>query len=137
MLVTFISEFEIAQNLLQVVPSFGPLWSVKYLNFWPKATYLDSSSYFSGNLNYVLSTRRIQIPIFLDSSSWTPISPTPRKKSAFETWVSAHQVRRICLCREYTSSNKIILLVLTIFHYMIIASQGLKCLWVFLKSAAI
>ena len=89
------------------------------------------------NLNYVLSTRRIQIPTFLDSSSWTPISPTPRKKSAFETWVLAHQVRRICLYREYASSNKIILLVLTIFHYMIIASQGLKCLWVFLKSAAI
>ena len=27
--------------------SFGPFWSVKYLNFWPKATDSDSSSHFS------------------------------------------------------------------------------------------
>ena len=28
---------------------FGPFWSVKYLNFSPKATDLDSSKYFSRN----------------------------------------------------------------------------------------
>ena len=28
-------------------PAFGPFWPVKYLNFWPEATNLDSSSYFS------------------------------------------------------------------------------------------
>ena len=36
--VTFISEFENTQNSFSCGPPFGQLWSVKYLNFWPKAT---------------------------------------------------------------------------------------------------
>ena len=32
----FISEFENAQNSFSCSPPFGPFWSVKYLNFWPK-----------------------------------------------------------------------------------------------------
>ena len=46
--VTFISEFENTQNAFPFGPPFGPFWSVKYLNFWPEATDLDSLSYFSG-----------------------------------------------------------------------------------------
>ena len=44
--VTFISEFENTQNSFSCGPLFGPLWSVKYLNFCPKATDSDSASYF-------------------------------------------------------------------------------------------
>ena len=55
------------------------IYSFCYTYFLPRATDSDSSSYFSRkqtpevtkNLYYVLSTRRIQIPIFLGSSSWT------------------------------------------------------------------
>ena len=42
--VTFISEFKNTQNSC---PIFGPFWPVKSLDFWPEATNLDSSSYFS------------------------------------------------------------------------------------------
>ena len=42
-----ISEFGNTQNSLSCSPFFGPFWSVEYLNFWPKATDSDSSSYFS------------------------------------------------------------------------------------------
>ena len=45
--VTFISEFENTQNSFSFGPPYGPFWSVKYLNFWPKATNSDSSSHFS------------------------------------------------------------------------------------------
>ena len=59
---------------------FGQFWSLKYLNFSPKATDSDSSSYFSRKytlrllkifISYVLSTRQSQIPIILGSRSWT------------------------------------------------------------------
>ena len=46
-IVIFISEFENTRNLLLCGPPFGPFWSVKYLNFWPKATDSDSSSQLS------------------------------------------------------------------------------------------
>ena len=42
--VIFISEFENTQNSFSCGAPFGPFWSVKYLNFWPKATNSDSSS---------------------------------------------------------------------------------------------
>ena len=42
--VTFISEFENTQNSGSCGPPLGPFWSVKYLNFYPKATNLDTSS---------------------------------------------------------------------------------------------
>ena len=45
--VIFISEFENAQNSFSCGPPFRLFWSVKYLNFWPKATDSDSSSHFS------------------------------------------------------------------------------------------
>ena len=45
--VTFISEFENTQNSFSCGLPFGPFWSVKYLNFSPKATDSDSSLYFS------------------------------------------------------------------------------------------
>ena len=45
--VIFISEFEKAQNSFSCGLPVGPFWSVKYLNFWPKATNWDSSSHFS------------------------------------------------------------------------------------------
>ena len=76
----FFSEFESTQNSFSCGPPFGSSWSVKYLNFWPRATDSDSSSHFfletrhpevTKNLYYVLSTQRSQIPIFLGSSSWT------------------------------------------------------------------
>ena len=41
--VAFISEFENTQNLFSCGP-FSRFWSVKYINFWPKAT----NSAFSG-----------------------------------------------------------------------------------------
>ena len=80
MFVTFISEFDNTQNSFSCGTPFGLFWSVKYLFFWPKATNLDSSSYFSrkqtswGYLKSILCfahPRRIQIPIFVGSSSWT------------------------------------------------------------------
>ena len=40
--VIFISEFENTQNSFSCGPPFGLFWSVKYLNFWPKATHSDS-----------------------------------------------------------------------------------------------
>ena len=43
---TFISEFKNTQNSFPCGAPFGPFWSVKYI-FWPKATNLDGSSYFS------------------------------------------------------------------------------------------
>ena len=46
MFVILISEFENTQNSFSCGPSFGLLWSVKYLNIWPKATDWGSSSYF-------------------------------------------------------------------------------------------
>ena len=46
LLVTFTSEFKNIQNSFSCAPRFGPFCSVKYLNFWPKATDLDSSPYF-------------------------------------------------------------------------------------------
>ena len=46
LLVTFISEFENTQNSFPCGSPFGPFWSVKYINFWSKATDSDSSSYF-------------------------------------------------------------------------------------------
>ena len=59
-------------KLLSCGPPFGPFWSVKYLNFWPKATDLDRSPYFpesrhpevTKNLYYVLPTCQNQILIF-------------------------------------------------------------------------
>ena len=42
-----ISKFENTQNYFSPGPHFGPFWSVKPLNFWPKATDSDSLSYFS------------------------------------------------------------------------------------------
>ena len=45
--VIFISEFENTQNSFLCRPPFGSFWSVKYLNFWPKATDSASSSHFS------------------------------------------------------------------------------------------
>ena len=45
--VIFISEFENTQNSFLYGPPFGPFSSVKYLNFWPKATDSDSSAHFS------------------------------------------------------------------------------------------
>ena len=44
--VTFISEIENTQNSFSN-SLLGLLWSAKYLPFLPKATDLDSSSYFS------------------------------------------------------------------------------------------
>ena len=47
--VTFISEFENTQNSFSCgSPPYGPFWSEKYHNFCPKATDLESSSYFKG-----------------------------------------------------------------------------------------
>ena len=40
--VTFISEFESTQNLFS-----SGIWSVEYLNIWPKATDSESWSYLS------------------------------------------------------------------------------------------
>ena len=40
------SEFENTQNSFSCSPSFGPFWSVKYLNFGPKATNSESSLHF-------------------------------------------------------------------------------------------
>ena len=45
--VTLISEFENIQNSFSYDLPFAPFWSVKYLNFWPKATDSVSLSYFS------------------------------------------------------------------------------------------
>ena len=45
--VIFITEFENTQNLFLCGPPFGPFWSVKYQNFWPKASDSEISSYFS------------------------------------------------------------------------------------------
>ena len=76
--VKFISEFENTKTHFQF-HYFGPFWSVKYLNFLPKATDLDSSSYFFQKVD-TLRLLKIcimfclpadQIPIFLGSSSWT------------------------------------------------------------------
>ena len=78
--VTFISEFENTQNSFSCVFPFDPFRSVKYLKFWPKATNLYDSSYFSRketswgyqkSILCFLSTRQSQIPIFLGPSSWT------------------------------------------------------------------
>ena len=41
--VIFISKFENDQNWFSCGLPVGPFWSVKYLNFWPKATNWDSS----------------------------------------------------------------------------------------------
>ena len=43
----FISEFDNTENSFSCGAPFGPFWSIKYLNFWPKATDSDSSSHFS------------------------------------------------------------------------------------------
>ena len=40
---TSTSEFENTQNSFSCGLLFGPFWSVKYLNFWPKATDSDCS----------------------------------------------------------------------------------------------
>ena len=45
--VTFIFIFENSQNSFSFGPRFGLLWSVKYLNFWAKATNSANPSYFS------------------------------------------------------------------------------------------
>ena len=45
--VIFISEFEITQKSFSCGSLFGPFWSVKYLNFRPKATDSDSFSHLS------------------------------------------------------------------------------------------
>ena len=44
--VTFVPDFENTENSFSCGSLFGPFWSVKYFNFWPKATDSDSSSYF-------------------------------------------------------------------------------------------
>ena len=61
------------------IHQFGPFWSVKYLNFSPKATIWTAHHTFlkgrhsevTQNLYYVLSSCRSQITVFLGSSSWT------------------------------------------------------------------
>ena len=54
MFVRFISALENTQNsfLCGLPPLHGPFWSVKYINFWPKATDSGSSSYFSRKKRY-------------------------------------------------------------------------------------
>ena len=69
------------QHSFSYDPPFGPFWSVKYLNFWQKLsiqtvhhTFLESRrAVVTKNQYYVLSTHWSQIPIFLDSSSWTTL----------------------------------------------------------------
>ena len=45
--VILISEFENTENSFSCGAPFGPFWSIKYLNFWPKTTDSGSSSHFS------------------------------------------------------------------------------------------
>ena len=76
--VTFIFVFENSQNSFSCCPPFGRCWSVKYLNFGPKAIWTADHTFLESrhpeatkNPYYFLSTHRSQIPIFLGSSSWT------------------------------------------------------------------
>ena len=64
--VILIFEFENAQNSFSCGPTFGPFWSVKYLNFWLKTTDSESSLHFSFFVH--LPEPNIH---FLCSTSWT------------------------------------------------------------------
>ena len=58
--VIFISDFQNTQNSFSCGRPFDPNWSVKYLNFWPKATDSDSSTYFFQKLD-TLRLLKIQV----------------------------------------------------------------------------
>ena len=65
---TFIFVFEKSQNLFSCGPSFGPFWSIKYLNFGQKLPIWTTRNAFlesrhpdvTKNLYYVLSRKRSQ-----------------------------------------------------------------------------